>query len=313
MSYDYMIRSWPRAFLSLLSSAFVVLAATRVHAQVLPTGELPEVLKDLPRSGTICKRDDAGSGKFLGPDRVAWEVDLGCLRSHAQVREEWNPSNSILFDLRLRSKFERFHAEGAISTNEAELISKPYWRTKNIVLMGSGVDDFQLSMVCRRLKTNGYKHVVVLQGGVLSQIRDGVKMSGSPDSINEAVRLTVPEVWTLSRQPQVMVLADTDRSEFLKDIRHARPISEVNDLELKKLLKSYATGDKKISNGPVAVILLSSTELGEDALLRLQKTVSPAPLLVYTGAHSDYTRDIGKLNSVWKSHERGPKKAACVG
>lgn len=261
----------------------------------------------------MCKRDAPETGSLLASGDIASGADLGCIRAPGEVQAEWHASSSVLFDLRSRPKYDQFHVESAISSNEAELLAKPYWRDKNVVLMGGGADDLQLAMVCSRLKQKGYRQVVVLQGGALGLVRDAAKLHGSAERLSDLVRLTASETWYLGRQPQVLVLAGADRSEFLKDMRHARPISAVHELELKKSFQAYVPVDKKAPKSPMAVVLLTSKDLGEKELLKLQKVVSPAPLLVYGGAHADYARDISKQNAVWKSHERGPKKTACLG
>lgn len=307
------VRFWPSGCRHLFLSIAVVTFASLADAQVLSPSELPSVLKELPRAGSMCKRDAPETGSLLASGDIASGADLGCIRSPGEVQAEWHPSTSVLFDLRSRPKYDQFHAESAISSNEAELLAKPYWRDKNVVLMGGGSDDLQLAMVCSRLKQKGYRHVVVLQGGSLGLVRDAAKLHGSAERLSDLVRLTASETWYLGRQPQVLVLTSADRSEFLKDMRHARPISAVHELEVRKSFQAYVPVDKKAPRSPMAVVLLTSKDIGEEELLKLQKAVSPAPLLVYGGAHADYARDISKQNAVWKSHERGPKKTACLG
>lgn len=306
-------RFWPSEFRQLLLSIVIVTFASLADAQALSPSELPKVLKELPRAGSMCRRDAPEAAALLASGEEASEADLGCVRSPADVQAEWHPSTSVLFDLRSRAKYEQFHVEGAISSNEAELLAKPYWRDKNVVLMGGGTEDLQLAMVCGRLKRKGYRHVVVMQGGALGLVRDGASLRGVADRLSDLVRLTAPEAWYLGRQPQVLVLAGADRSEFLKGMRHARPLPAVHEQDLKKALSAYVSADKKTPRTPMAVVLLTSKELGDEALLKLQKTVSPTPLLIYPGSYADYTREIAKQNAVWKSHERGPKKTACLG
>lgn len=306
-------RFGPREFRQLFLLIIIVTFGSLADAQVLSPSELPKVLKELPRAGSMCRRDAPETAALLASGDVAAEADLGCVRSPAEVQAEWHPSNSILFDLRSRAKYEQFHVEGALSTNEAELLAKPYWRDKDVVLMGGGADDLQLAMVCSRLKRKGYRHVVVLQGGALGLVRDGVSLRGAATRLSDLVRLTAPETWHLGRQPQVLVLASADRSEFFKDMPQARALPTVNGPDLKKSLQTYAPVDKSAPMMPMAVVLLTSKDLGDEALLKLQKAVSPTPLLVYQGSFADYTREIARQNAVWKSHERGPKKTACLG
>lgn len=291
----------------------IVTFASLADAQALSPSELPKVLKELPRAGSMCKRDAPETVALLSSGDVVSEADLGCLRSPEEVNADWHPTTSVLFDLRSRAKYDQFHVEGALWVNEAELLTKPYWREKKVVLMGDGADDLQLVMVCSRLKQKGYRHVAVLQGGALGQIRDGARMHGAADRLSDLVILTAPEAWRLGKQPQVLVLAGLDRSEFMKEMRLARSLSAIDELALKKSLQAYMPVDKKAPRTPMAVVLLTSKDLSEDELLKLQKVVSPAPLLVYTGAHADYTLGIAKQNTVWKSQERGPKKTACLG
>lgn len=241
------------------------------------------------------------------------QLDIGCLHSSTDLLAKWDPSRSVLFDLRTKQKFEQFHAEAAMSASETELVAKPYWRDKDVVLMGSGVDDVELSFVCTRLKREGYRNVAVLQGGALGLVRDGGKLLGTPERLSSLAKLSATDLWTLTRQPATLVLADAGRSEFLKELRGARAFPVLNEPSLKRALASSGANDRSAHSPLVAVALLLSRNVDEETLLALSKAAAPTPLLVYSDTYADYMREIAKQSAMWKAHERGPKKTPCLG
>ncbi|WP_066263410.1 rhodanese-like domain-containing protein [Hydrogenophaga flava] len=309
-----LMRWWRWRWVRLGCAASLAALAGVAGAQAISPSELPKVLKELPRAGAMCKRDSA---EDVGPPLsggVARDADLGCLLSPGEVQARWTPATSALFDLRSRSRYERFHLEGAVSSSEAELLSKPYWKEKHVVLVGEGRDDARLAMVCGRLKQAGYRNVMVMQGGMLGAVRDGRTVLGMPERLGAMAQIGTEELWYLMRQPTTLALADGERGEFLKvkEFRLVRPLPDLNEAGLAKALEASVSG-KGASRPSIKAVVLLSGRLDDDSLTVLSKAVAPAPLLVYSETYESYLREMNKQAAMWKAQERGPKKTPCLG
>lgn len=309
-----LMRWWRLSWVRLGCAASLAALASVAGAQAISPSELPKVLKELPRAGAMCKRDSAEDvGQPLGGG-VALDADLGCLLSPGEVQARWTPATSALFDLRPRSRYERFHLEGAVSSSEAELLSKPYWKEKHVVLVGEGRDDARLAMVCGRLKQAGYRNVVVMQGGMLGALRDGRTVLGMPERLGALAQIGTEELWYLMRQPTTLALVDRERGEFLKvkEFRSVRAVPDLNEAGLAKALEASVPG-KGASRPSIKAVVLLSGRLDDDSLAALSKAVAPAPLLVYSDTYESYLREMNKQAAMWKAQERGPKKTPCLG
>lgn len=259
----------------------------------------------------MCRREDSVGSTAAG--RAISDADPTCIRPADELLSKIDQSNTALFDLRPRSQFDQYRVREAISSRESELVVKPYWKDREVILMGRGVDDLHLSSVCTRLKKAGYKHVSVLQGGVISMVREGVPLAGDPVRLADMVHLSTADFWFVSRQPDAMVLMDAGRGDFSKAMPDAVQLNQVDDQSLKKALLSRAGNAKTQRIPPVAVVLLLSSSPGEDELNKLLMAAKPSPLLVYSGTHKEYVREMARQEAVWKAQERGPKKTACLG
>ncbi|MDR7152734.1 rhodanese-related sulfurtransferase [Hydrogenophaga palleronii] len=281
--------------------------------QALDPSELPNILKELPRAGSMCRRDDGASAGMPAAGGSASDVDPACIRPPGELLSQIGKQDAALIDLRPRAQFDRFRVREAISSSESELVVKPYWKEQQVILMGRGVDDLHLSSVCTRLKKSGYKRVSVLQGGVIGLVREGIKLVGVPVRLDELVQLSAADVWFLTQQPGALVLTDATRSDFLKTMPDAMQLSQVDEQGLKKAMQSRAGTGKSQRVAPAAVVLLVSSSPGEDELNKLLAAASPSPLFVFTGTHTEFGREMARQDAVWKARERGPKKTACLG
>lgn len=308
-----LLASW-RHWFRLGCAASLAAVVGAAGAQAISPSELPKVLKELPRAGAMCKRDPAESiGQPASGGTVA-DADQGCLLAPDEVHARWTPATLALFDLRPRPKYEQFHLERAVSSSETELLSKPYWKEKNVVLVGDGSDDARLAVVCGRLKQAGYRNVAVMQGGMLGAVRDGQSLRGTPERLGALAQIGTEELWYLTRQPSTRALVHGERSEFLKlkDLRSVRVVSELSEVGLRKALQA-APQHKGASQSIATTVVLLSRRLDEETLTALSKAVAPAPLLVYSDSYESYLREMSRQGAMWKAQERGPKKTPCLG
>ena len=143
-------------------------------AQVSRSGDqIPDALKEISSASEGCRRDAPKQGGKAASSSKIYEVDLQCSISADTFVSMKSAGDSLVVDRRDATDFRSFHIEGAMSLGITDLVAKPYWRSKKVVLIGNGRAEVELYRECARLKSIGYRSVHVLRGGMEQWNRDG--------------------------------------------------------------------------------------------------------------------------------------------
>jgi len=282
-------------------------------AEMASGNNLPAALKDIKPASGICRTDGTSSSTSEGLTTLALQPDLSCAITVTELQgilaKSDSASMNTLVDMRPNIDYQSFHIEGALSLNSSDLHTKPYWRSKTVVLIGSGKAETELYRECSRLKQSGYKQVRVLKGGMPMWLSFNAPVLGRAVSASQLSRLSASEFWLESKSTENLVVLAKEKNALQKEL----PLSIVLQETTPEALKSiFDQRRKALKNTPILSVVLATTpDLTELQIGRLQQAVSPTPLLIYTDTRDAFLRQVAVQKAIWVAQARGPKQPAC--
>ena len=296
-----------RCAIALLSMMCLVNTA---FAQPQPVSALPEVLKGIKAADGVCRKNEPLSGE--GEQTVSREnfpPDFSCALAVTDASTRLNQPDTLFADLRQAVEFSRFHIPGALSLNMSDLRSRPYWRDKDVILVGSGKAEHELYALCAELKKSGYKKVSVLRGGMPIWLNTAQPVSGRVPLGGVTLQLTAAEVWQESQLAENLVLLTQAYAGHQVDLPFAVPLKELDEQTVKRVVERRR---KELKKGNLAAIVLAVDDTVSDVQINdLQQAMLPVPVMVYRGNGQVLGKAIAQQKAVWLAHERGPKQLGC--
>lgn len=293
------------ACLMLLVWANMHLALAESH----PSVNVRDALKNIRPSGGSCIQKDATKPK---PSKVApvaeVKPDLSCVMAPVDLVHHLKSANTALIDTRSAMDFANYHIDGAMNLNTTELRSKTFLRPKSVVLIGNGKAEREQYIDCKRLKSNGFKQVKVLRGGMPAWLASGQNVLGQPPSPAQLTRLTPSDLWVESRFEANLVLVAISQAALQKQFANSLLIPD----EKPKTIQSAIEHRKKHSKSGslAAVVLIAANRIDFQAL---SQAIKPVPLLVYAETADAFTHYGAQQNVVWEAQARGPKQPSGCG
>lgn len=290
----------------LVGSLFWVLAVRHFAiAEPHMTPEVVELLKNAKLAANTCKQNQ--ENKTSEPQKlsavVAIKPELPCAILPAELHRLRQSANTALVDTRTTNEYAQFHIDGAMNINASELRGKVFLQDKMLVLIGNGKSEQELYIHCKRLKSNGYKQVKVLWGGMPTWLAAGLGVLGQPPTLAELTKLTAAELWIESQFAANLTLVSNSHGALQKHLRGSLLVADEKPKIIQAAAKQHT---KKSKSGALAsVILVASKNTDIQAISRAIKLV---PLLVYSELPEVFTDQLTQQSAVWSAHARGPKQ-----
>lgn len=293
-----------------VTAALIVLCCnTKSMAQGTDANTIPHALKDIQQATGVCHKDDVLSSDSGASAIKEYSADLSCAISSSELQTLQTRPNSALLDLRQMAEYESFHIQGALNLNTSDLHSKPYWRDKNVVLIGNGKTEEELYKECSRLKHTGYKQVRVLRGGMPAWLTYNYSITGRAPSVRQLTRLSPAEFWVESNNLENVVLLAKEQSALKPDISFSSIMPQVTDDAIKVVLERRR---KELKNAPFAAVILALDPTSSDEQIhQLQSALLPIPILIYTDTRDAYLRQLAVQKAIWSAQAKGPKQPGC--
>lgn len=289
-----------------LTLAALAMVPGSAAAQLVPGNTLPEALKGIPQASSVCTRE--GFAPQAGVVVREPEPDLGCALAAEPVQGLLRQEGSVAIDLRAREAFDDYHIDGAVNATLADLLGKPYWRGKKVVLAGSGKGEREVYAACARLKQAGYKNVAVLRGGMMAWLAAGKPVRGRAPSAQQLAYLSAAELWHEAQFPDNQVVVHKGHDGLLKDIPFSVSIPELDAAAIRRATEQRR---RAVKTPAAAVVLVAGPGTSAQQLQQLQAALAPLPLLVYTDTREAFSRQLASQRAIWLAHARGPKLPAC--
>lgn len=307
---------WMGAWLPAAFGPFALLAAlmapSAATAQSLPSTDLERVLRDLPRAGMVCPRDEA-VGTPAAPEvrRAAGAVDQSCAVEVPIVASWLQRAETMLVDLRPASDNAIYRVVGSVNLSPSEVAGRSYLKSKPLVLLGSGKDDAALLGRCAALKGEGFAKVHVVRGGMMGWIGADLPVEGRRPSLSDLGRLSAEEVWATAQVPEVLTLVEGGAQALLERLPPARRIP---DLSIPSVVRAVDARAKDGTALPVLAVLLVGAKPWSGADIdAMRRRLSPVPVLVNAIGKDEMLKRWGQMEAVWAAHAKGPKRPACRG
>lgn len=267
--------------------------------------EILELLKNSKPASSHCKQKEDQQK----PERQKYspvadiKPDLPCAILPIDLDHQRQSPNIALIDTRTETEFSHFHIDGAMSINMAELRNKAFLREKLIVLIGNGKAEKELYIDCKRLKTNGYKQVKVLWGGMSAWLASGNDVLGKAPILAESTKLTASELWIESQFTSNLILVTASQGSLQKQLEGSLLMTDEKPKTIQSALKQRI---KKPNYGALAaVVLVASKDTDVNAI---SQAIKPIPLLVYSDTPDAFASQLTQQAAVWSTHDRGPKQ-----
>lgn len=290
---------WPALFLALAMNALPA------AAQGVPA--IPEVLRDMPLAGQMCKNEKLGTGAG-GAIRPERGVDMGCALPASAVAGFLQRPGATVIDTREEPQYAQFHLASAMRLDPASVRLKPYLRDKPLLLVGDGKAERELYAACGSLKAQGFTSVQVLQGGMSAYVAKDLPVVARsvPPSLKLA-QLEASEFWAESQFAQnLLVVLDSPK------ISEMVPMATSSANASPQALAAALDRRRKESKTPLASVIVAIDAPMSDTTFRdYVRAVSPMPLLVYSQGAEPLARFIKSQQAIWAAHARGPKQPRC--
>jgi rhodanese-related sulfurtransferase len=293
---------------ALAAWAFLALQySTIVAAQVAPGGTMPEALKTIAQASGVCHKDDAPvGGPVMAP--APWP-DMSCAITAHALHTLLQRQSTVLIDVRQSADYEAFHIDGSLNVSFSDLRSKPYWRNKTAVLVGSGRAERELYGECARLKQLGYKEVLVLQGGITTWLASGQTVTGRAPSARSAAGLSAAQFWLESQNPDNLVALGAGLASLQKAIPFSVVLPQITATTVRKVIERRR---KEQKNAPLAAVVLApGAAMSVQQIELLQRSMLPIPVLVYYDGAAAFSNHRNLQDAVWLAQAHGPKQPAC--
>jgi rhodanese-related sulfurtransferase len=277
-----------------------------VMAQTHPAASVREALKNIKPSAGSCTGKKASKTKPAQYVHVA-EVkpDLSCAIAPEDAAHLLKSPSTVLVDTRAATDFANFHIDGAMNLSSVELRSKTFLQGKSVILVGNGKAEREQYIDCKRLKSNGFKQVRVLRGGMPAWLVSGQDVLGHSPNPGQLTRLTPSDLWIESQFESNLVLVNADRETLQKQIKGSVLIPD------ERLQTMQAAIDKSPKKSKLSAVVLVSGQ-GAD-FQTLSQSIKPIPLLVYSETADAFARQLVQQAAVWTAQARGPKQPTSCG
>jgi rhodanese-related sulfurtransferase len=279
-----------------------------VLAQAHSSTSMQEVLKNT-------KPADSCSGKATREVKlpkynhvVEVKPDLSCAIGQGDVTRQLQAPNTVLIDTRGATDFANFHIDGAMNLSTAELHSKTFLRDQPVVLIGNGKSEREQYIDCKRLKSNGFKQVRVLRGGMPAWLASGQNILGQAPNPVQLARLTPSDLWMESRFESNLVLVVAGQEALQKQITGSVLIPDEKPKTIQSAIDTHLKRSK--SRSIAAVVLVTGKETD---FQMLSQAIKPVPLLVYSETVDAFAHQLVQQAAVWTAQARGPKQPSGCG
>ncbi len=161
----------------------------------------------------------------------------------------WNRGKAMIVDVRPESEYAKHHIPGSINTPLLSLAGKSFLKTKSLILVNNGHSYSTMESACSLLKEKGFKHVKVLNGGLLEWVEHGHPITGNPSvAASKLRRISTKNFYAeyMKRAWRVIDLTQKNRDE----LKELLPRAEVMSLSESLTALQKGADSTKRGTGP---------------------------------------------------------------
>ena len=219
--------------------------------------------------------------------------------SVAKVKKLRKAENVILVDIRDAEAFSTQHIPQSINIKAKQLVSKGFLKNKSVVLINEGFSVAKMEKIHKKLQTEGFNQVSILDGGLNAWLQTGEKLKGTGLAARRINSVTPQQFFLERKYTNLIVL---DMSEY-QDSQ-----TTIKQLLQKGLVKK--SGHNSAEENRVLIV----TELGE-GYEKIQKAVSELAwqsVFFLQGGKKAYKIYLASQQAIWnRSTEKQGKVNKC--
>ena len=277
-------------------------------AQVSRSGDqIPDALKEISSASEGCRRDAPKQGGKAASSSKIYEVDLQCSISADTFVSMKSAGDSLVVDRRDATDFRSFHIEGAMSLGITDLVAKPYWRSKKVVLIGNGRAEVELYRECARLKSIGYRSVHVLRGGMPSWLSKNLPVVGYAAEGADFIEISATELLIEAQNVYNIVLIDKSSIRERTDIGATFEVPNASVATIKEFMEKY----RRVNPRSLTASMVLVSTIANEEIAQIRGMLHPIPLLVYKGSWEGVVSQQNANKAMWAAYARGPKLPGC--
>lgn len=271
-----------------------------------------DALSGINQVGASCRIEDMKREGALW-DRPQLAADARCAISVERVAQLRSQPHTLVVDLRPKEAFSLAHIDGAINATPTDLHTKPYWRSRRVVLVGSGKGEHQLLQLCSSLKQAGYSEVHVLNGGMLAWARDRQPESGRAHDADSRQLVDAAELFVESQDPATLLLIPPDFVDLSKEfVGTTLTVSNQGVDQLEAMVHKVVAGPATPNRpAPLRVVIVAPATVTPAELGELTRRLRPLPVLVYRSGVEELREFLRGHKAGLVALARGPKRPGC--
>ncbi len=212
-------------------------------------------------------------------------------------------SKIVLVDIRPKSEFEKFRISGSLHMEIYSIKTKNFLKERDVVIIANGYHLAMPLRECKKLKSQGFKSIRVLYGGIQAWINSGGKIEGIYSRTSVKSTFSDPVVLFEERELDDWIVLDLfgEKKKMSTLFSNWQIISINYTKNSKRLTKRIRHAVSKIR---------SSKENFRRCLAFLDKNKTkkifdsfklPYPLFIYNGSISDYESFLEKEKRILKT------------
>ena len=267
---------------------------------------IEEVLKDIPRADTVCRKDEPVPAAAPVAARASRPLDLACAATLEQLSASLDRSDTMIIDTRQAADFAKYHINNAVNLTPAEIATKPYLLAKSLVLIGDGKDDQDQMAACSELRGAGFKKTRVLSGGLVTWLQDRREMIGAVPDFGDLASLSPAELFREASASGSVVLG----LPATRRLADALPAMVVLPSASGAALGDYLLKRKGTLSGK-RIVLVADEHFDQRSLVDLAAAAKPVPVFVYARTEAEYRAFLRNQTAMWAKQAKGPVVRRC--
>jgi rhodanese-related sulfurtransferase len=120
------------------------------------------------------------------------KVNTQCRIDARTAQNLWRENKAVIVDVRSLNEFNQFRIPNSLNLPAHSVKSKPFLKSKPLILLNKGFSSYELDILCDNLKQAGFPKVMVLDGGMVAWSKKG-KLEGDLNAVRQLNRLSPRE------------------------------------------------------------------------------------------------------------------------
>lgn len=218
--------------------------------------------------------------------------------SSEKALREFRLNKILLIDVRSQEAYDKLHIPGSLNIPLFAVKTKPFLKTRPIILVNEGFSITPLETECRSLQAKGF-HATVLAGGLIAWNAQKAPLEGDPREL-ATLRMVTADTFHQEKNRPGLVLVDAAKPE------PAKPTQPINAIPLTTFVST------KQKRSPQPVLIFTGDGAGYDNIQYQLEKAGAGPAFFLSGGIQGYNSFLNNLALLHRpQEERTQSISAC--